>query len=185
VLLCAALVGSLRRRDAETGPVPTRAPEGRTGSSVRRWAGIAASAVVLVASVALARELVPVPAERFTLLAFVDSKPFSATVNAVAPRARVRLNWVLRAYGAELATGLTTVAVRMDGRPVEQVAVDLEPVTPSDGERGTAELKGAVTVTAPVRPGRHSVQLVVTPSNPDGTDLPPPGPVTTDLEVRR
>lgn len=154
-----------------------------TVPDLRRWGAVAAAACVLAGSVALACVIMPVPAERFTLLALADSKPFAAVTNSVSARERVRINWVLRGYGVELGAGLTTVAVRIDGRPVEQVSVDLGPVATEQSPEAVAELAGAVTLTAPATPGRYTVELTVTPSSPDGTRVPPPGPVTTNLEV--
>jgi hypothetical protein len=92
----------------------------------------------------------------------------------------VRLNWAVRGYSTELSRDLTRVSVMVDGQPVDDIAVDLGPVTDGDTPGATSLLQGAVTFPAPADPGRHDVVLTVVP---DAEPAAEPGPLRTTVEV--
>ncbi len=122
--------------------------------------------------------------ERYTSLNLVDSAPFQAQPYAARPSQMLRINWVMRGFGYTFAPKLTSVQLRLDGVPVDDVAVDLGPVRDADLPDGTGTLAGAVTFPCPRKPGLHRVELTVRPAADDGAELPQPGFLTTDVEVR-
>ena len=152
-------------------------------ATLRTVAALTCCAAALAAAFAVANALQPPEQNRYTSLNFLDSKPFSADRDVVAPADPVRIDWVIRGVGYEFSPRLTSVEVRVDGSPVEDVAVDLGTVTPPDISGATGAMVGAVTFPAPRAAGRHSVLLTVHPVSGDGVPLPDPGFLTTSVEV--
>jgi hypothetical protein len=171
----AALV--VRRRTGDARP-----PAGAV-VTVRAGAAVLAASAVLAGAVGIAVAVQPAPRDRYTALSFLDPQQFTGPV-AAAPGRDVRLNWALDAYGAQLSPALTRLQLDVDGQPVDDVAVDLSPLTTMDGADST--LTGGVTFSAPQRPGRHVVTLTVLPAaeDSDAGPLPAPGPLSTAIEVR-
>jgi len=148
----------------------------RVTTAVRMGTSIAVTAAVIVAATAIAATMITKPVERYTTLGFLDNKPFGGEVPVVAKGEAVRLNWVLRGFGCTPSPLLTSVRLTLDGDAVGDVAVDT-----AAGATGT--VTGAVTFTAPSRPGRLLVNLAVLPADEAGNALPGPGYVSTFLEV--
>lgn len=173
--LALVTVDGTRRRP----PPHRRTPQAittRVMTTIRSGTSVAVAAAVIVAATVVAAKTITKPDERYTTLGFVDDKPFGGEVPVVARGDAVRLNWVLRGFGCVPSPVLTSVRLAVDGDAIGAVAVDIasDPV-------GT--LIGAVTFTAPARPGRHFVELAVRPAGEGGTPLPEPGYVSTFLEV--
>ena len=155
----------------------------RSHRAVRVLAAAVCSAAVLASAVIAGRAVQPHHDDQYTSLAFVDSRPYAAERYVVAAGTLIRLNWVVRGFGYDFTGGPTSVEVRVDGTSIENAAVDLGPVTGPDIAGATGARTGAVTFTAPAAPGRHSVQLIVSPVSEGGTDLPAPGFLTTFVQV--
>jgi hypothetical protein len=139
---------------------------------------VAGAALVMVAATCGAVMMVGKPVERYTTLGLLDSKPFTGEVPAITQGQTVRVNWVLRGVGCVPSPALTSVRLTVDGNAMDDIAVDI------DGDADLT-LTGAVTFTAPIEPGRHTVELAVLPAAGDGTPLPEPGYVSTFLEVQQ
>lgn len=131
----------------------------------------------------MARALLIDRHERYTVLAFSDSKPYAAEVEEFAAGDSVRFDWALRGFGFPMTTGPASVEVRVDGIPLDDVAVDLSPVAAPDRDGSTGVLTGAVTFRAPSTPGRHIVSIHVDPISANGTALPTPGFLTAFIEI--
>lgn len=182
------VVGAARRRTMiDSG---ARGPTGRASTNTSRThralrvlTAAVCSSAVLASAVIAGRAVQPHHDDRFTSLAFVDSKPYAAERHVVAAGTPVRLNWVVRGFGYHFTGGPFSVEVRVDGTPVEDVAVDFGPVTGPDLPGATGAMTGAVTFPAPATPGRHSVQVGLSPVSQIGTDLPPVGFLTTFVQV--
>ncbi|BBZ28535.1 hypothetical protein MMAD_28300 [Mycolicibacterium madagascariense] len=157
---------------------PRRTTPRATWLAATRGAGIGVSVVVLGAAAYVASTMTVVPVERYTTLAFTDSKPYAGEVPLVAPARPVRLNWALRGFGCRPSPTLTSIRLAVDGVATDAVAVDT-----TEAPIGT--ISGAVTFTAPSRPGRYLVELTVVPTAPDGVALPAPGHVSTFVEVEK
>jgi hypothetical protein len=151
-----------------------------------RWptmASVAGGGAAVVLAFVIADAAQPQVPERYTSLGFVDSKPFSAERHVVAPATLVRLDWLLRGFGCDISPPLTSVQVRVDGTPADDVALDIGPLTAPGIAGATGAITGAVTFPAPRAPGRHPVVVTVVPAAADGTPLPDPGFLTAFVEV--
>jgi hypothetical protein len=154
--------------------------------ALRRYRTAAAAvtaAVLLSGATAGAVALIPTPKAPYTTVAFVDNTPFGDRAPLAAPGSMVRLQWIVRGFGRSLSPALTSVRLAIDGVPVSDVAVDINPDTAPDITEASAALSGAVTFSAPVAPGKHTVDLFVQPTAQDGSDVPTPGYVSTSLQV--
>lgn len=145
----------------------------------RTAAAVVTAAALLTGATAAAIALIPTPTAPYTTVAFVDDAPFGDRAPAAAAGSTVRLEWVVRGYGAMLSPAQTSVRLAVDGVPISDVAVDMSP----DTTAASASISGAVTFAAPVVPGRHTVDLFVQPTAQDGSDVPGPGYLSTPLEV--
>ena len=161
-----------------------RSTDGRTRTPRSTWlaatrgAGIGVSIVVLAAAAYVASTLIVTPVERYTTLGFTDDKPYAGEVPLVTHARPVRLNWALRGFGCRPSPTLTSVRLAVNGVATDAVAVDT-----TETPNGT--ISGAVTFTAPDRPGRYLVELTVVPTAQDGVALPAPGYVSTFVEVEK
>jgi hypothetical protein len=161
---------------------------GLVGAAVARrhtWAAVIGAVVLLTGAIGVGVSLQVRTPERYTSLNLVDSAPFQAQPYAARPSQMLRINWMMRGFGYTFTPKLTSVELRLDGVPVEDVAVDLDPVRDADLPDGTGTLAGAVTFPCPREPGLHRVELTVRPAAEDGAELPQPGFLTSDVEVRR
>ncbi|MBB5163307.1 hypothetical protein [Mycobacterium sp. AZCC_0083] len=173
--LALLVLAGVARRPARQSSTP-QAVAARTTKTLRSAVAVAGAALVIVAAACGAAMMLGKPVERYTTLGFVDSKPFTGEIPAITQGQTVRLNWVLRGVGCIPSSALTSVRLTVDGDAVGDIAVDI------DGDADQT-LTGAVTFTAPIEPGRHTVELAVLPAAGDGTPLPEPGYVSTFLEV--
>ena len=145
----------------------------------RTAAAVVTTAALLTGATAAAIALIPTPTAPYTTVAFVDDTPFGDRAPVAAAGSTVRLEWVVRGFGRTLSPAQTSVRLAVDGVPLSDVAVDMSP----DTTDASASISGAVTFSAPVVPGRHTVDLLVQPIARDGSDVPGPGYVSTPLEV--
>lgn len=154
----------------------------RDASGVSRYRTVAAvvtTAALLTGATAAAIALIPTQTTPYTTVAFTDDTPFGDRAPTAAAGSTVRLEWVVRGFGRMLSPAQTSVHLAVDGVPISDVAVDMSP----DTADASASISGAVTFSAPVVPGRHTVDLFVQPIAQDGSDVPGPGYVSTPLEV--
>lgn len=165
------------RRTPPPRRVTPQSVAARVTAGTRTGTSIAITAAVIVAATAVAATMITKPVEHYTTLGFVDNKPFAGEVPVVAHGDAVRLNWVLRGFGCAPSPLLTRVRLEVDGNAIGDIAVDTS-------STANATLTGAVTFTAPPTPGRYLVELAVLPADEGGNPLPPPGYVSTFLEVR-
>jgi len=149
----------------------------------RSAVAVVATSVLLCGATAVAVALIPTPAPPYTTVGFVDDKPFGDGAPVVTAGSMVRLNWVVRGFGCQLSPALTSVRLAVDGVPVSDVAVDVSSDTSTDVAEASGALSGAVTFPAPAEVGTHTVELTVLPTAQDGTDVPMPGFISTNLEV--
>jgi hypothetical protein len=173
--LVLVILAGTRLRPAAGSRTPL-AVAARVTRTARSAMSVTTTAVVIVAAACCASTMISKPVERYTTLRFVDSLPFAGEVPGVTPGQAVRLNWVLRGVGCVPSPALTSVRLTVDGKAVGDVAVDV-------GSDTGGTLTGAVTFTAPIAPGRHTVELAALPAADGGTPLPEPGYISTFLEV--
>ena len=179
------IVAALAIARSASGQSPLTTVRTRVSRHYRTAAAVVATGALLGGATALAVDLIPTPTASYTTIGFVDDSPFGASAPAATAGSMVRLNWVVRGFGHELSPTLTSVRLDVDGVPVDDVAVDVSPDTTPDTKDASSTISGAVTFSAPMQQGRHTVNLFVAPTTRDGSDVPTPGYVSTPLEVNQ
>lgn len=176
--LVLTLVAQVRRADGPT----------YTGSLAYRLSapavlGVAATVVVLAGAVTFAASLPTPVTERYTLLAFTGTQPWSATSLTAPPGATVTLDVALHSYGEPLDAGVPQTTLTVAGAPADGLGTSWQAVAPAPATTGGTvpgavdQRTGQLVFRAPSAPGLYPVEVRAS-SAPDATLL-----LTTYLQV--